>query len=80
MNYALLASTIDKAVEDRIAAKATHIRLGTVTSAGKTTASVRIDGSADPAQMVRACACQAGDRVVILRQATQFYAIAKVGG
>lgn len=80
MDYVKLAAVINKAVEERMAASAAHIRLGTVNSVSGKTASVLIDGSSAPAQITKACTCSAGDRVVILRQATQFYAIAKVGG
>lgn len=80
MDYTRIASVIDKAVREQVDRVVPHIRLGTVASASANTASVAIDGSSKPATMVRACACSQGDRVIILREGTQFYVIAKVGG
>lgn len=80
MDYARLASVINGAVKERVDAAAPHIRLGVVKDASGVTASVLVDGSSSPATMTRACSCEAGDRVLILRQGTQFYAIGKIGG
>lgn len=80
MDYSLITATIERIVDGKVASKGTQIRLGVVESAGGTEAAVVIDGSSAAASAVRACACAAGDRVVVLRQGTQFYCIAKVGG
>lgn len=80
MDYTRIASVIDKAVREQVDRAAPHIRLGTVASASANTASVLIDGSSAPATMVRGCTCSQGDRVIVLREGTQFYVIAKVGG
>lgn len=80
MDYFKLANIIEKAAEKEISKKAAHVRLGTVSSVSGNVAAVVIDGSDEASDMVKACSCVAGDRVVILRQGTQFYAIAKVGG
>lgn len=80
MDYTRIASVIDKAVKEQVDRVAPHIRLGTVASASANTASVTIDGSSKPATMVKGCACSQGDRVIILREGTQFYVISKVGG
>lgn len=80
MDYSKLAMVIDKAVEEKTTAKGVHVRLGKVASVSGTTLTAIIDGSTAPAQMVKACSCAVGDRVVIIRQGTQFYVIGKVGG
>ena len=80
MDYSLITATIERIVDSKVASKGPQIRLGVVESAGGTEAAVVIDGSSGAASAVRACSCAAGDRVVVLRQGTQFYCIAKVGG
>ena len=80
MDYAKLASVINGAVKEQISATALALRLGTVQSASGSTVRVVVDGSTGAATMIKACACSQGDRVVILRQGTQFFAIGRVGG
>lgn len=80
MDYTKLASTIDGAVKDQIGRIAAHIRLGTVKTVSANTVSVLLDGSILPATMTKGCSCVAGDRVIVLRQGTQFYCMARVGG
>lgn len=80
MDYTKIAETIGRLAEEKIGAKAAHIRLGTVVGTEGAGVSVRMDGSGGPTNMARCCPCAAGDRVVVLRQETQFYCIAKVGG
>lgn len=80
MDYQKIAEIIERAVEDKIHKKAPHIRLGTVDSVTTTSISVRIDGSSSPAAITKACTCSPGDRVVILKEGTQFYAIGRIGG
>ena len=80
MDYQKLANVIDRSVRERVERHAPHIRLGTVAKAGDRSVSVTIDGSDSPATIVKACQCAAGDRVVILKEGTQFYAVARVGG
>lgn len=79
MDYTKLAALIDKLVEEKIQARAARIRLGTVIGVEGAGVSVRMDGSTNPTSMARCCACSAGDRVVVMRQDTQFYCIGKVG-
>lgn len=80
MDYTKLASLITNSVREQINASSPHIRLGLVKDVKETTLSVLIDGSTAPATIVKGCACNIGDRVIILRQGTQFYAVARVGG
>ena len=80
VDYTKLASVINGAVREQVDAISPHIRLGIVKSVSDATASVLVDGSHSPSTMARACLCEAGDRVVILRQGTQFYAIGRIGG
>ena len=79
MDYQKLAEVIERAVENKVAQKAPYIRLGTVTSVSGNAVNVQIDGSASSSKIVKACTCAAGNRVVILREGTQFYAIGRIG-
>ena len=80
MDYAQLASVINEAVKEQINATALALRLGTVQSTSGSTVRVVVDGSTSAATMAKACTCSQGDRVVILRQGTQFFAVGRVGG
>ena len=80
MDYTKLASLITSSVREQVNATSPHVRLGVVKDVKATSLSVLIDGSTTPATIVKGCTCNSGDRVIILRQGTQFYAIARVGG
>lgn len=80
MDYSKLASLITSSVKEQVNAASPHIRLGVVEEVKATTLLALIDGSSVAATVVKGCACNVGDRVIILRQGTQFYAIARVGG
>lgn len=80
MDYGKLAEVIKEAVRAGVKKHGAHLRLATVASVSGSTTDVRLDGSAGTAKIVRACPCAAGDRVVVLKEGTQFYAIARIGG
>lgn len=80
MDYRKLAEIIKKIVKEQIDKQAPRIRLGTVVSVAAKSIEAIIDGSASPASIHKGCSCSAGDRVVILKEGTQFYAIARIGG
>lgn len=79
VDASMIVNVVERMIEDKLAKHTPSLRLGTVISLEGNTISVTLDGTTYPVPAIRACSCETGSRVVLLRQDTQIYCIAKVG-